>query len=74
MFGKKNNEEYDPDADPPEAKLNRQKAEEEKRRSEADMEIIDGLLASLTAADAHRHIFTWAEQKKWLLRRKRKPR
>ena len=32
---------------------------------------IKNLLDSLTPADAHRPLFTWAEQKEWNLKRKK---
>ena len=77
VFGRKgpppedDENDYNPDADGPMAKMSREELDALKRRHDADMNIINRFIDSLRPADSKRYLFTWAQQNEFRLRRKR---
>lgn len=59
---------YEPDDEGPEAKAYRKQVAQQER----DEREIEGLLHSLTTADAHVPLFSYGECRAWNLRRKRR--
>lgn len=59
----------------PEANMLRRMAAEQEKRHQADMGVIDSLIASLTPADSAAELFTFVEMYTWgLIHWKKRPR